>query len=94
MSEPTLTQLLELLASRQPIAQQIWERNMREERGDDWEPYAGEVWLTLEFGFDGDPRWHCGFRARSQRGDVWALRSVRRTPEAAAAAMLENLAEG
>ncbi|HEU4327620.1 MAG TPA: hypothetical protein VFS21_31055 [Roseiflexaceae bacterium] len=91
MSEPTLTQLLEQLAVRQPVAQRIWERNMRERYGRSWEPYAGKVWLTLEFDYDDDPRWHCGFRAREEGGDVWALRAVRRSPEAAAAAMLEDL---
>lgn len=90
--------LLVRLSTYQEKAQRIWEANMREEYGNDWKAEA-PVWPTLEYAYDGDPRWHCGFRCRTffetdQRiitRDGWALRAVRRTPTDAVRAMLEDM---
>lgn len=90
MAEPELEVLLALLITRQPKAQQIWEGNMREACGDDW--HQRDVWPLLIHGYDGDPRWHCGFVYSALGGGMrWALRAVRRTPADAVRAMLEDL---
>lgn len=89
-----LDELLARLIALQPQAQRIWEGTMREEFGD--VPDTTAVWATLEYGYDGDPRWHCGYRytAWTAIGPVprWALRAVRRTPAEAVQAMLDDLA--
>lgn len=85
-----MEEMLARLVALQPVAQRVWEGNMREEFDDDWE--SSEVWPTLEYGYDGDPRWHCGFRYREDEATRWALRAVRRTPAEAVQAMLGDLA--
>ncbi|MBK9711577.1 MAG: hypothetical protein IPO81_09675 [Kouleothrix sp.] len=87
-----MEELLARLIALQPKAQRIFEGNMREEFGD--VPDTA-VWATLEYGYDGDPRWHCGFLYSSWTaiGPVtrWALRAVRRTPAEAVQAMLDDI---
>jgi len=82
-------ELLARFVALQPKAQRIYERTMQEEfRG--WKP-EGECWPTLEYGYDGDLRWHCGFRVRSDESTEWVLRAVSRAPGEAVQAMIEDL---